>query len=70
MIMGVLSAVFALFILPEIFGAAAILLGAYVWRLDFGKPRHIGAWVIILGIVFMLVGLYYTSIIALYDFLP
>ena len=67
---GVLSAIIDLFVFPEVFGAAAAVLGAYAWRLDYGQPRHRGAWVVILGVVFMLVGLYCTSLIAIYDFLP
>jgi hypothetical protein len=67
---GVLCAIVALFVMPEVFGTAAAVLGAYVWRLDCGQPRQRGAWVVVLGVVFMLVGIYYTSLYGLYDILP
>ena len=67
---GIFCAVIALFILPEIFGAAAAVLGAYVFRLDCGTTRNRGLWIVILGVVFMLIGIYYTSIFALYQILP
>jgi lipopolysaccharide export LptBFGC system permease protein LptF len=67
---GLFCAVIALFVLPEIFGAAAAILGAYVYRLDCGTTRNRGLWIVILGIVFMLVGIYYTAFFALYQILP
>ena len=67
---GVLCAVIALFIVPEIFGAIAIILGAYAWRLDCDEPRNRGLWVIIVGIVSTLLGIYYTAIFGLYNILP
>jgi membrane-bound ClpP family serine protease len=67
---GIFCAVIALFILPEIFGAASIVLGAYVYRLDCGTTRNRGLWIVILGVMFMLVGIYYTSYFALYQILP
>lgn len=67
---GILCAIISLLVIPEIFGSAAIILGAYVWRMERDENRSRGLILIILGIVTMLVGLYYTSYIALYDFLP
>jgi hypothetical protein len=67
---GGLCAVISLFVLPEIFGAIAVVLGAYVWRLDCAESNNRGVWVVILSVVFMLVGIYYTSLIAWGDFLP
>ncbi len=67
---GILCAIVALFVLPEIFGTAAAVLGAYVWRLDCGKQSSRGPGLVILGIVFMLVGIYYTSLFGLYTLLP
>ena len=68
--LGVLCAVIGLFVLPEIFGSAAIILGAYAWRLERDENRNLGLILIILGIVAMLVGIYYTSYFGLYDILP
>jgi hypothetical protein len=59
-IFGVLSAIFGLFVLPEVFDSAAIILGAYVWRKEQGN-RGIG--IVILGIICMLVALYLTALI-------
>jgi hypothetical protein len=67
---GVLCAIVALFVLSEVFGAAAAIVGAYVWRLDCGESRNRGLWVVMIGVVFMLVGIYYTSLFGLYDILP
>jgi hypothetical protein len=67
---GILCAIVALFIFPEAFGAAGIVLGAYAWRLDAGERRNRGLWAIIVSIVFMLLGIYYTSYYGLYNILP
>jgi hypothetical protein len=67
---GGLCAVISLFVLPEVFGAIAAVLGAYVWRLDCGESNNRGVWVVVLGVVFMLVGIYYTSLFGLYSILP
>jgi len=67
---GILCAIIAIFVFPEIFGAASIILGAYAWRLDCAENRNRGLWVIIVGIVAMLVGIYYTSLFGLYNILP
>lgn len=63
-ILGIASAAFGLFVLPELLCSFAIIMGAYVWRREAGK-RNRGLGVVILGIVCMLVGLYFTSIISL-----
>jgi membrane-bound ClpP family serine protease len=65
--LGVVSAILGLFVLPEVLGSAAIILGAYTWRKEQGN-RGIG--IVIFGIICMLVGLYYTAFFALYDILP
>lgn len=65
--LGVISAILSLFIVPEIFGSLAIILGAYIWRREQGN-RGIG--ILILGIICMLVGLYFTSYFELGDLLP
>jgi membrane-bound ClpP family serine protease len=57
-------------VLPEIFGSAAIILGAYAWRMERDENRNRGLLLIILGIVAMLVGIYYTSYFGLYNILP
>jgi membrane-bound ClpP family serine protease len=67
--LGFLSAVISLWILPEIFGSAAILLGAYAWRMEGPTSRNAGLVVIIAGIVCMLMGLYFTSYFGLYSLL-
>ena len=67
---GTLCAIISLLVIPEIFGSAAIILGAYAWRMERDEKRSRGLILIIFGIVAMLVGLYYTSYFALYDLLP
>ena len=67
---GILCAIISLLALPEIFGSAAIILGAYAWRMERDEKRNRGLLLVILGIVAMLVGIYYTSFFGLYDFLP
>jgi len=66
---GFLCATTSLIILPEIFGSMAIILGAYAWKLEPGDSKH-GRNIMILGIICMLVGLYFTSFFALYDLVP
>lgn len=61
---GVISALISLFIVPEIFGPVAIVLGAYTWKREEGNR---GLYVLIFGIVCMLVGIYFTSFFALVD---
>jgi membrane-bound ClpP family serine protease len=63
---GMLSAIVTLFVLPEIFGSAAIILGAYSWKNDTTTSNR-GLFVIILGIACMLLGIYALSYIRLVD---
>ena len=67
---GVLSGILSLFVIPEIFGAVAIILGAYTWRLEAGENRNRGLVLVIFGIVAMLVGIYYTAFFGLFNILP
>ena len=55
---GLLCAFISLLVVPEIFGSAAIILGAYTWRMERD------------GIVAMLVGIYYTAYFGIYNILP
>ncbi len=57
---AVVSAIVGLFIFPEIFDTAAIILGAYAFR---RKKGNAGLYVVILGIACMLIGLYFTAFI-------
>jgi ketosteroid isomerase-like protein len=66
-ILGFISAVLSLFIIPEVFGSMAIVLGAYEWRREQGNR---GIIIVILGIICMLVGLFFTAYFALVDLLP
>ncbi len=67
---GILCAIIGVFVLPEIFGSAAIILGAYSWRLDCSSRGNRGVFVIIIGSIAMLIGIYYTSFFGLYNILP
>ena len=67
---GIACAIVAIFIVPEVFGSAAIILGAYAWRLECGESKNRGIWVIAIGIIAMLLGIYYTSLFGLYNILP
>lgn len=55
---GIISAILGLFILPEILGSAAIILGAYTWRKQQG---NFGLYVLILGIICVIVGIEVTA---------
>jgi hypothetical protein len=66
-IMGVVSAILSLLVVPEIFGSVAIILGAYSWKKEQGNR---GLYIVILGIVCLLIGVYFTSEFALIDLLP
>lgn len=65
--LGIVSAVLSLIVVPEIFGTAAIILGAYTWRKEQGNR---GLYILILGIICMIVGIYFTSLFALIDLIP
>jgi ketosteroid isomerase-like protein len=58
-IVGFISALLSLLIVPEILGPVAIILGAYAWR---KKQGNLGITILILGIIFMLVGIYSTAL--------
>ena len=63
-ILGYISAILSLFIVPEIFGSVAIILGAYTRR------RGGGSKVLILGFIFMFAGLFFTAYFSLFNLLP
>ena len=63
---GIISAFASLFFVSEIFGAAAIILGAYTWKREQGNR---GLYVLIFGIICMLVGIYFTAYPLLIDLL-
>ena len=65
--LGLLCAFLSLIIVPEIFGSAAIIFGAYVWRMERDDSRNRGLMVLILGIIFMITGIYFTSDFTLGD---
>ena len=67
---GLLCAFIALWVLPEIFGTAAAILGAYAFRMDCNTTSNRGIFAVIVGVIFMLVGIYYTSFFGLYNILP
>ena len=66
-ILGFISAVLSLFIIPEVFGSVAIVLGAYTWRREQGNR---GIIIVILGIICMIVGIEVTAPFWLGGFLP
>jgi hypothetical protein len=68
--LGLICAFISLLVIPEIFGSVAIILGAYVWKLESGENRSRGLLVVVIGIVAMLMGIYYTSIFGIYNILP
>jgi hypothetical protein len=65
--LAIVSAVLSLIIVPEIFGPIAIILGADTWKKEQGNR---GLYLVIIGIICMLIGLYFTSIFELGDLLP
>jgi hypothetical protein len=65
---GLLCSFLSLMVVPEIFGSMAIILGAYVWKVEPSSNR--GLVVLVLGILFMLIGIYFTSYFALIDLIP
>lgn len=66
---GLISAILSLFIVPEIFGSVAIILGAYVWKNEQSNSNN-GFYIVILGIICMLIGIYFTSYFELGDLIP
>jgi membrane-bound ClpP family serine protease len=66
-ILGFISAVLSLLILPELFGSATIVLGAYTWK---KKQGNLGLIVLILGIICLIVGIEVTAPFWLGEFLP
>lgn len=61
---GYISAILSLLIMPEIFGTVTIVLGFYTRRREGGNR------LIVLGIIFMIVGLFFTAYFSLLDLLP
>jgi hypothetical protein len=68
--LGVICAFVSTFLIPEIFGSVAIILGAYTWRLESGENKSRGLLLVVFGIITMLVGIYYTSLFGIYNILP
>jgi hypothetical protein len=66
--LGLLCSFLSVVVVPEIFGSTAIILGAYVWKTEPGRSR--GLIVLVMGILFMLIGIYFTSYFALIDLYP
>jgi hypothetical protein len=56
--LGVVTAILGLLVLPEVFGSAAIILGAYTWRKEQGNR---GIYIVIFGIICMIVGIEVTA---------
>jgi hypothetical protein len=65
--LGIICAIIGLFVFPEIFCSAAIILGAITWKRESGNR---GLYIVIFGIICMLVGLYLTAYIILQDLFP
>jgi len=63
--LGLMSAILSLLVLADVFGPVAIILGAYTWRKE--PESSFGLTVLILGIVCMLVGIYFTAFPDLID---
>jgi len=66
--LGYISAVVSILFLPEIFGPIAIIIGAYTWRNERSGSNR-GLNLLILGIVGMLIGIYFTAV-RLVDLIP
>jgi len=64
--MAVACAFIGLFIFPEIFASAGIILGAYAWKKQEGNS---GLYIVIFALACLLIGLYFTAFI-LADLLP
>jgi hypothetical protein len=67
-VFGIISAVIGLFLMPEIFCSIAIILGAYEWKRELG-PSNRGLVIVVVGIICMLIGIYFTASPYLGDFL-
>jgi hypothetical protein len=63
--LGLMCAILSLFIFPEVFGSAAVIFGAIVWKEQ--PDLNVGRNILILGIICTWVGFYLTAYIALYD---
>jgi hypothetical protein len=68
-IYGFISAFLGLFIFPEILCSVAILMGALAYK---GEPSgsNRGLLIIVVGIICMLIGIYYTANPTVGEFLP
>lgn len=64
--LGILGAIASLFILPEIFGFVAVILGAMVWKNEQGNK---GLYIIVAGLVCMVIGIEITASIYLGGFI-
>jgi hypothetical protein len=68
-ILGFISAILSLLIVPEVFGSAAIVLGAYTWKREIGGSNR-GLFIVVLGIICMIVGIEITAPFWLGGLLP
>jgi len=57
---GIITALLGLFILPELLCSIAIILGAYTWKMEEGNR---GVYVLVLGIICMIIGIYLTAFV-------
>jgi hypothetical protein len=68
-ILGFISAILSLLIMPEVFGSATIVLGAYTWKREIGGSNR-GLYIVVLGITCMIVGIEITAPFWLGGLLP
>jgi hypothetical protein len=68
-IYGLISACLGLFIFPEILCSVAILMGAYTYKSEPSGSNR-GLIIVVVGIVCMLISIYYTAYVTVGDFLP
>lgn len=66
--LGFISSVVGLLIMPEIFCSIAIILGAYEWKMEPGPSKQ-GLVIVVIGIINMLIGIYFSASPYLGDFL-
>lgn len=59
-LVGFIFAALSLFILPEILGSAAIILGAYTWR---SRKGSLGIIIVIIGLLCMIIGIEVTALV-------